>query len=156
MTNPIHPPISKLQDTISYRIARLAAVNERIGQTILQKELKISLPQWRVLGIVKPNQPITFLEVHDALLMDKGQLSRTIKSMVKLELLETRNLEEDARQIQITTTRKGNSVHERALEIVIQQNEADVAGLSSEECQVFILLMDRIIQRTNVSIGRDI
>ena len=141
----VHPPIQKLRQALSFRVARLAALNERAGSFHFQAAFNLRLNEWRVLGLTVPEGKILFSELREILWIDKGQLSRVVKSLVDAGLIETSAAQKDARQLELTATEKGKRVHDEALRFTQGRNEAVVETLTPEECATFLRILDKIL-----------
>lgn len=141
---PVHPPITSLMDALSFRIARLAAVNERTGNALFRERFGLKLPEWRVLGMTHAMQPVPFNQLYRYLVMDKGQLSRTVKALTERGLIEILPSDLDARQIQLCTTEAGRDLHDRALTYTRERNEVTVEPLTPEECTEFMRILNKI------------
>lgn len=141
----IHPPIEKLRQALSFKVARLAALNERAGSFHFQTSLGIRLNEWRVLGLLVPEGKLPFSELRDTLWIDKGQLSRVVRSLVDQGLVESTTAESDARQIELRPTPKGRHVHDEALKFTQSRNEAVVGTLTPTECAQFLSVLDKIL-----------
>jgi DNA-binding MarR family transcriptional regulator len=141
----IHPPIGSLLDALSFRVQLLAAVNERSGNIYFRDTLGLRLNEWRVLGVTQAMQPLEFDNLRRMLVMDKGQLSRTLRALVERGLIETTPLKTDARKLSLRTTDQGRALHDEALELTRQRNEATVETLSKEECLEFQRLLNKMI-----------
>ena len=144
-TAQIHPPIKQLDQALSFRIAKLAALNERSGSYYFQNAYGLRLNEWRVLGTLAPHKKMSFSQMFEALWIDKGQLSRTIKGMAQRGLLHTQAAEKDARQIDLHITPKGHALHDEVLGFTLERNEAMVGDLSPDECALFLNFLSRVI-----------
>ncbi|SEO38887.1 DNA-binding transcriptional regulator, MarR family [Salinihabitans flavidus] len=140
----VHPPITTLMDALSFRIARLAAINEKAGNALFREQFGLTLTEWRVLGVTQAMQCVPFNQLYRYLVMDKGQLSRTVKALGKRDLIEILPSETDARQIQIRTTQAGRDLHDRALVYTQERNEVTVETLTPEECAEFMRILKKI------------
>ncbi|WP_163266573.1 MarR family winged helix-turn-helix transcriptional regulator [Chelativorans alearense] len=140
----IHPPIHTILDALSFRLARLVAVNERNGAARFRNAYGVSLNEWRVLGLAHALAPATVSEIRKVLLMDKGQLSRTIRQLVDAGLITTRTAPSDSRSVEVLLTDAGRDLHDRILEFSRERNEAVVATLTSRECSELMRLIQKI------------
>ncbi|SDE51166.1 MarR family winged helix-turn-helix transcriptional regulator [Ruegeria marina] len=138
-------PIKTLLDALSFRISRLAAINERAGGHYFKSEFDLSLSEWRILGVTAAKRGIQFSELRDLLLLDKGQLSRTIKSLCKRGLINTRKSDSDARQIELQITAAGQVLHDKVLAFTIERNAAMGAVLTDAEWATFDHLLSKLI-----------
>jgi len=142
----VHPRIKTLRQALSFKVAKLAALNERSGSLYFQKALGLRLNEWRVLGVIVPEGEMLFSELRDALRIDKGQLSKVVKSLNEQALITSRISDIDARQVTLSVTVKGLKTHEKALKFTQSRNDEVVATLTSEECAEFMHLLDKILQ----------
>lgn len=140
----IHPPIHAITDALTFRIARLNAVNERAGIHWFRKEHDLSLNEWRILGLTHALEPVAFQTIRDILIMDKGQLSRAIKALGARGLIETKAAQGDARAIELVTTEVGKVLHDKVLAFTAERNESVVAALSPAECREFLRLLRKM------------
>jgi DNA-binding MarR family transcriptional regulator len=149
-------PIRSIREALSFRIARMAAINERAGGQHFKSEFDLTLMEWRILGLTAAMQPVSFAELRDILLVDKGLLSRTIKALVARGLIDTRKLKSDARQIELLITPVGTSLHDNVLEFTIERNAAMAAVLTDQEWAAFDQALDKLLEHNqNILIGKD-
>ena len=141
----VHPPIAKLRQALSFKVARLAALNERAGNFHFEQSLGIRLNEWRVLGLIVPEGTLRFSKLRELLWIDKGQLSRIVKSLVDQGLIENKVSHLDARQIELYATVQGRAVHDQALRFTQSRNEAVVETLTPTECAQFLEVLDKIL-----------
>lgn len=140
----VHPPIATLLDALTFRLARLNALNERAGSRYFRDACQMSLNEWRVLGLTRALAPLSVQRLRDILLMDKGQLSRTIRQLTERGLITSRPLDGDGRAIQLDATEAGLSLHDQILAFTRERNEAVVGALTPAECRTFLHLLDKI------------
>lgn len=148
-TGRIHPPIGKLTDALSFRIARLAAVNDRAGSAHFREAHGLRLSEWRVLGLTQELQPVDFDRLRRMLVMDKGQLSRTVKALVDRRLIVTVASDTDARKVELRTTPAGADLHDRVLAFTQERNEAMVGSLTPAECAELLRLITKLTAHNN-------
>ncbi|MEY8839904.1 MarR family winged helix-turn-helix transcriptional regulator, partial [Cribrihabitans sp. XS_ASV171] len=129
-------PINSVLEAVSFRISRLAAINERAGGHVFRSAFGISLNEWRILGITAALQPVTFGAIRAMLVMDKGQLSRVVKALIERKLIESRSASGDARQIELSLTEAGQALHAQAIEFTVERNAVMGSVLSDEEWQL--------------------
>lgn len=148
----VHPPIHSIVDALTFRLARLVAINERAGTYYFGKSHDISLNQWRILGLVSalstkhPQSPdaVSFEEVRSQLYMDKGQCSRTLKQLTDRGLLQTSQSSTDARVKTLKLTKRGAEKHDLVLKFTRERNEVAASALTAKECQEFLRLLEKL------------
>ena len=140
----IHPPINNLLDALTFKLARLVALNFHAGSRKFRDAYGLSLNQWRVIGLVNALTPVTFGRIRRILVMDKGQLSRVIKQLTDRGLLVTHPAADDARAVELSLTKMGRELHDKVLIFTSQRNEAVVETLTQEECCEFLRILKKI------------
>lgn len=151
---PLHPPARDIRDLLAYRIARMAAANDRAGQIWARKKFGLRITEWRVLGLVHAIEPARFAAVADELHMDKGQLSRVIKSLMAKDLLRADADSSDQRTFQLKTTGKGHDLHERLFAFAKQRNEMIISEMSRSDVDEFSRLLHRFADNIEIAAQR--
>ena len=142
----IHPKVNAISDGLAFTLARLVALHERDGNHSFNKKFGVSLNEWRVLGLANENEPVFFRDIRRLLNIDKGQLSRAIKQLVKKDILVSKGSNIDARLVEISTTPKGRKLHDSMLNYSAERNEIIVQGLTKLECKELFRLLEKITQ----------
>ncbi len=150
----LHPNITTIEDMLTFKIARFAAINARDGAVIFRNAFGLTLNEWRVMGLVAAHAPLGLLELADRVLMDKGQLSRTVQALVTRGEVVSRVCPLDARRVELTLTAKGTVRHAQLLAFARDRNEEVLACLSLADARQFIALLDRLLDH-NASLVRD-
>lgn len=140
----VHPPITAITDTLTFRTARFNLLLDRLGGSNFQKRFGITLNEWRVIGLTRATEKATVASIRAELAMDKGQLSRTVSSLAKRGLLETASGKTDRRVSHISLTPDGHALHDQILAEAISRNEKVVSCLSETECAEFLRLLGKL------------
>jgi len=139
-----HPAIGDIRDLLTFRIAMLAAANDRMGQSWLQADFGLTILEWRILGLTQALGPVRFGQLARALLRDKGQLSRLVKALVARGLITARPDRADQRGTLLANTAKGRRLHDRVLARALERNQVIVSALSLEESETLFALLDKL------------
>jgi DNA-binding MarR family transcriptional regulator len=139
-----HPRVDDIRDLLTFRIAMLAAANDRMGQTWLKSDFDLRVLEWRVLGLTAALEPVRFGAIARRLLVDKGQLSRLVKSLVVRGLIETMPDDEDQRTVRLMATPSGRRLHEQALAKALARNDVIVSALTAKETGTLFRLLDKL------------
>lgn len=143
-TGSIHPPINTLLDALSFRLARLVAMNDQIGTVVFKERHGLTLNEWRVLGLTHAIPQVTVARIRKILFMDRGLLSRTVKALKERDLIASSPSTKDARAIELVLTEQGSALHNQILEFTARRNELMVEPLSVEECTELARLVQKI------------
>ncbi len=139
-----HPAVSDIRDLLTFRIAMLAAGNDRIGQSWLKQEFDLRILEWRVLGLVAAMGPVRFGVIARRLLLDKGQLSRLVKTLTARGLIDTTQDEADQRTILLTMTEPGRALHQHVFARALARNNLVLSALSADEAATLFHLLDKL------------
>jgi len=139
-----HPEISDIRDLLAFRVAMLAAANDRVGQSWLKAEHGVSLREWRVLGIIAALEPVRFGDVVHGLQLDKGQLSRLVKAVIDRGFVVSQGDAGDQRVSRLSLTPAGRELHDLLLEKALRGNDRILAALTPAETETFIHLLDKL------------
>ena len=136
--------VASIMDVVTFRMARLVAVQNRAGQHWTDRKFDLSLNEWWLLAVTHAHQFVRAGDIADMLAMDKSQLSRLIKSLVAQKLIKRTSDPVDARATMIHVTGKGHMVHDRLLKEVVRRSETELAPLSGEELRQLNDLLERL------------
>jgi len=142
-SSKIDPP-RDIRDVLMFRIARLATIGDRTGQSRLSGEFGLSLGEWRVLGVICARPPITLAELAGELYLDKGQLSRTVSILIDGGLVEPSPGTHDRRRTLFEPTVKGRRLHKKVLEFAFTRHSEWMGALNPSERSEFIRLLDKV------------
>ena len=140
----IHPPILQITDALTFKVARLAALNERAGALHFKSRHEMTVVQWRILGLTAAMGPVASREVRDILFMDKGQFSRVVKQLCERGLLRTAPSPENASAVDLHITEKGQAMHDVLIRFTAERNESVVSVLTPDECAEFLRILQKI------------
>ncbi|NOD95410.1 MULTISPECIES: MarR family winged helix-turn-helix transcriptional regulator [unclassified Ruegeria] len=146
MDNDHHlgPYEEPLEQMITLRLSRVYAQLNAQASKILKETAGLSQVQWRVLVMLISVGPLAPHQIVRRLLMDKSQLSRTIKIMEKEGLLSVRESESDSRSSVLHITPKGRQLYEKALPRMRSRQSALNAQFTAKERRNFIEVLKRI------------
>ena len=140
----LHPPVRDIRDLISYRIARFAAANDRLGQLLFSQPFDIRMNQWRVLALIRALEPVGVRDIADELQMDKGQLSRIGKTLIERGLIRADKGQGDLRTVNWRTTRSGKALYRRVFEFACKRNQSFMSKLTNEEVQTLLGVLNKM------------
>jgi DNA-binding MarR family transcriptional regulator len=140
-----HPPVSTIEDVITFRLQRLVAIGDRAGNHWSERLFDLTINEWRLLALVKGRAPARAGEMAELLYMDKSQLSRVIKALQKKGLIRNTPDPNDGRAVALMPTAKGKRLYSAMMEEVLRGNERVLAPLTEEEVAFFDDILGRLI-----------
>ncbi|MEW5421066.1 winged helix DNA-binding protein [Amorphus sp. 3PC139-8] len=129
---------------MTFRLAMLAGVIDRVGQSWLKSDYGLNIRLWRVLGMVAALEPVRFGELVHTLQLDKGQLSRLVKTLAAEDLLSVDPDPSDQRVTIVRLTDKGRATNREVLLAARQRNEQVLSELTPEEADTLVRLLDKL------------
>ncbi|MEM6617991.1 MAG: MarR family winged helix-turn-helix transcriptional regulator [Pseudomonadota bacterium] len=137
------PPRS-IDGFITYRLARVQARLNVQAARLLRDVSGISLPQWRVVALLGDVTETTSRELVRRSAIDKGLVSRTLKTLQAEGYVETRLSKADQRVQKISLTPKGRALFEKTLPHMHQRQRIIEASCSAEELRIFRAVLQRL------------
>lgn len=140
----VHPEIADITDALSFKVARLNAINDRAGSYHYKLNHDVTLNQWRILGLVSAFGPVPSREVRERLYMDKGQFSRIVNQLVDRGLIHTRPLASNASALALDLTSAGRKLHDMLIRFTAERNAVTASVLTASECETLLRLLDKV------------
>lgn len=133
-----------LKQFLTYRVARTHARLNAQAQRLLDRVAGLTLTQWRILGLIGTAGTATSSELSRDNGLDKGLLSRRLKSMADQGLVTATADESDRRVQHLHLTPEGQSLFERTLPHAQARQQHIMRHFSEEEIVVFFDFLDRL------------
>ncbi|MFC3612174.1 MarR family winged helix-turn-helix transcriptional regulator [Lutimaribacter marinistellae] len=138
---PYEVPLNRM---VTYRLSRLYAKLNAQASRILKETAGLTQAQWRVLVMVDSLGPISSNQIVRSLLIDKGQLSRVLKTMSEKELVTIGHSESDQRSHVISMTEKGRRLFEQARPAMTHRQRTISQALAPEQFDTLLSAFDQI------------
>lgn len=136
--------VGSVRHLLSFRLAVLSNLNDRSGHAHLKETFGLTLSEWRVLGNIAHFKGASFSDIANVMLIDKGQLSRTVASLVSRRLVVSTAALDDRRAVTLSLSPEGESFHARVLDFVVRRNEALVSCLNDREQRDLDEILDKL------------
>lgn len=120
---------------VSLRMIRLFAVLRRAGILAQRRLFGLSETEWRIMTQLGETAPLSLNGLAEAMMQDRGQLSRAVKTMVERGLL-TRERKPGGPEIEIALSGEGRALYARMVEWVGERDRALTAGIPREDVEV--------------------
>ena len=111
------PAAGTLYSLVSMRMIRLFVLLRKSGIMAQRRQFGLSETEWRIMTQLGDAAPLSLNGLADAMLQDRGQLSRAVKSMVERGLL-TRERKPGGPEIEIDLSDQGRTIYGRMIEWV--------------------------------------
>lgn len=133
-----------LQQMVTFRLSRIHAKLNAQAARILKETAGISLSQWRIFVMIENHGKLTPAQIVKRTDFDKGQVSRTVKGMLKEGLIAVEGSESDQRSHTLEFTDKGFAVFQQARPAMRARQNALLGSLTATERQVMFTAMDKL------------
>ncbi len=104
-----------LYQFLTYRLSRVQAKLNAQANALLQKQSGLTLSKWRVLALVGAAGQTSLSELARKAALDKGLLSRNLKSMVEDGLILSKQYDIDHRVQHLSLSSKGQDLFDKTL-----------------------------------------
>ncbi len=120
-------------DHLPYRLLLLARMIDRESQKSLDRNFGLSLAEWRLLAIATSIGPCTASEIGSAGEIDRAEISRALRLLEPLGLIERTQDPEHGKRLIITPTKKGVDLANKVKAERCRFFDAIMQGLTREE-----------------------
>ena len=154
-TQPLSRRIGRAGDMLlSNKVLTLATLLRRSASVVYRRELGLSQSEWRIVAIVGDQAPLSLSQLAEILGLDKGQMSRSVTTLVKRRILARVPDESDSREIRIDLTLHGREIFESLMALAFTRNRELVAGLGKVELTTIFAALDRLVGNAKVMLAR--
>lgn len=140
--------IYDLSRHLTYRIARLQARLNAQATELLKTHADISLSEWRVLAVMSNPDVTTQKDVLEAMGLDKGQVSRTLKRLETRQLIIMTSSTGDQRKRHVALSPKGQDLVQMILPIMKRRQAHLQSDLSAEEVNQLFELLNKLERKS--------
>ncbi len=131
-----------LSNFLTYRISRLHGKLNAQASRILKRTVGITLNQWRMLASIGGAETVTASELIRYTAMDKGLVSRNVRSLIELGLARSRRATSDSRVHLLSLTAEGKKIFDQALPNMMQRQAFLESRVDPEDLAAFRRVMD--------------
>ncbi len=129
---------------VTLKLARLQNNLNAQATALLKEKVGLSLVEWRVIQMLRMHENAFMTELAELAQMDKGQLSRKIKSMVAKGLLRVETDADDKRMQHIRLTEAALEISAEMMPTMQKRQALLVAGISEEDLETFYAVVAKM------------
>jgi DNA-binding MarR family transcriptional regulator len=133
-----------LNSYLTFRLSRVQAKLNAHGARFLKKVAGLTLAQWRIIVLLSLEGETTSSALSRLAGIDKGLLSRKLKTLVDQGLVRTLPHSDDGRVLMLSLTDAGKRVFEKTLPHSLARQEWLRSQLDAQELQVFYQALDKL------------
>lgn len=126
------------------------------ASAVYRQRFGIGVTDWRIMALLAIEPWIPAGRICEVIGLDKAAVSRSVRDMAALDLVETQVQETDQRRQFIALTRKGIAMHDAIVDIALERERLLTAEFSAEEKRILVSLLARMHARIPiVNAGND-
>lgn len=146
---------SHFKELVSFRLNMLASHWSRLAAESNQRDFELDPREWRILGMLGANAPMSLQGLAREVNIDKSLASRAVSLMIDRGLLQRGADLSDGRGVQLSLTAKGKQLYRKVFPKAVKRNEELLSVLSSEEREVFDRVLDLLTAHAHETLARE-
>ena len=132
---------------VPFQLNRLAAEVSSALSVEYAARYGLDIPEWRVLATLGfRHDPCSAQYVADCTRTHKSTISRAVTSLMKRQMVERVENEDDRREVRLRLTRKGAALYEELIPRLLRKEQEILSCLSAQERRDFTRLLGKIEQ----------
>ena len=133
-----------LHQFLTYRLSRVQAKLNAQATTMLRTIAGLTLSQWRILALVGAAGQTRLSDLARIAALDKGLLSRNLKTLTAEGLVDTRQDDLDQRVQHLSLSRRGQTLFEKTLPHMRNRQQRLRSSLTARELDVLYTALDKL------------
>lgn len=152
---PVTAPDSDLSGLFTYNLSLLANMLSRGAAARYSREFGVTLMEWRVIGSLALDAPLSLQQISHRFDLDKGQSSRTVAGLLERDLVHRGVNGEDRRSIELRLTASGWRLYRRILASARARSERLLGCLDAGERKAFLRSFGRLMIEARAIYGEE-
>lgn len=136
------------------RMFGLLDTMRRSGTLAYRRGFGLSMVEWRIVTELGVHNPLSLNDLAERIILDRGQLSRTVKQMVGRGLLVSRR-RPGGPAIMITLSAEGEVLYRRLVALAAERNAFLVAGIPEAELARASAVIDAVREKAQLLLERE-
>jgi DNA-binding MarR family transcriptional regulator len=128
------------------RMIRLFVLLRKSGILAQRRQFGLSETEWRIMTQLGEAAPLSLNGLAEAMLQDRGQLSRAVKAMVERGLL-TRERKPGGPEVEIELSEEGRTIYAKMVEWVHERDRLLTSGVGREEVATVYRVLGQMMER---------
>lgn len=130
---------------VPFRLNRLAAEVSSALSSEYAARYGLDIPEWRVLATLGfRNDACSAQFIAHCTRTHKSTISRAVTALMKRQMIERVENEDDRREFRLRLTRKGKALYEELIPRLLRKEQEIMACLSAQERKDFAALLGKI------------
>ena len=130
---------------VPFRLNRLAAEVSAALSGEYRERYGLDIPEWRVLATLGfRNEPRSAQYIAHCTRTHKSTISRAVTALMKRQLVERVENEDDRREFALRMTRKGKALYQKLIPRLLRKEQEIMSCLSAQERKDFAAMLGKI------------
>ena len=142
------PPTAAYDSSVADRVARLNVMLKRQLGGYSKEKFDLTVVETRLILMLAMPGPNTVNHLANRSDLDRTQISRSIATLIRRDLVHRSPGPVDRREARLRLTKKGAAVHRKILAELVERNRVLISGLPAETLASFFEVMELLIART--------
>jgi DNA-binding MarR family transcriptional regulator len=136
---------------VPFRLNRLASEVSAALSGEYRARYGLDIPEWRVLATLGfRDDPCSAQYIAHCTRTHKSTISRAVTALMKRQLVERVENEDDRREFVLRLTRKGKALYEELIPRLLRKEQAILSCLSVQERKDFAVMLGKIESRLDL------
>jgi DNA-binding MarR family transcriptional regulator len=144
-----------LYGLVSMRMIRLFVMLRKSGILAQRRQFGLSETEWRIMTQLGEAAPLSLNGLADAMLQDRGQLSRAVKSMVERGLV-TRERKPGGPEIEIELSAEGRAIYDGMVDWVHERDRVLTDGIPAEDISMVREVLGAMMERAQAMLDEEL
>jgi DNA-binding MarR family transcriptional regulator len=140
----ITPDDLPLHQFLTYRLSRVQAKLNAQASAMLRAHAGLTLSQWRILALVGAAGQTRLSELSRIAALDKGLLSRNLKTLIADGLVRSKQDDIDHRVQHLSLSESGQALFERTLPHMRRRQRHLRSSMTANELDVLYRALDKL------------
>jgi len=136
-----------IRELFVHRLGILANVISRVAALENNRRFGLSMLDWRIIGLVGLQAPMSLKQLARAANLGKSQASRAVAKLIDDGLIRSGLDASDGRGIQLILSARGMQLYRKMLPASVKRNEAILGILSAGERKALEQTLDKLTLR---------
>jgi DNA-binding MarR family transcriptional regulator len=155
----------RISEFPTFHLLRLSSLAKTCVSREYLEPFALSVPEWRMLSTVVALSPVPFADITSMTTMDKGQVSRTLRSAQAKGLVATEVVPVEKRpgefggppvsRVVVTITEAGRRLYEKVMPIAQRYQLGLLELMDPEERRILLGVLQRLYRHLNEGAGRN-
>ncbi|WP_186332340.1 MarR family winged helix-turn-helix transcriptional regulator [Bordetella genomosp. 13] len=150
---PGMPAARHFKELVSFRMNMLASTWTRLAAESNERDFQIDAREWRIVGMLGTQAPMSLQGLAREINVDKSQASRSVSALIERGLLQRESDESDGRGVQLSLTRQGLQLYRKVFPKAVKRNEELLSVLSASERAVFDRALDLLTEHAQATLS---